>query len=168
MLGKVTTPTRRVGIRIPAVQPPPALGTRENPFPIATGFTQGDWGLVLSPTDTDAWPEIRTANMFNEAPLNGWAYVTVPVTFTYRGATQEAPWLDVDIDFLGSDGVIYDRMSGDQWCGVIPNSSDDIDDLYPGASATGNECAVVPTSAIVGGLWRISTEYDEYVFAKIA
>ena len=97
--------------------------------------------------------------MFNEAPLPGWIYVMVPVTFMYVGATSSTPWLGVDVDFLGSDNVIFDAMSGDQWCGAVPNAASAINELYPGGTATGNTCAVVPTPSIAGGKWRLRTGY---------
>jgi hypothetical protein len=33
-----------------------------------------------------------------------------------------------------------------------------IGDMYRGATATGNMCAVVPTSVIAGGVWRAETD----------
>lgn len=146
-------------VKRPVVDP---SGSRTNPVPVWTPFNSGAWGFVLEPTDTDAWPEIQSANMFNDPPQPGYSYVTVAATVTYRGAKTGIPWFGTRAEFLGSDGRIYTNMSGDHWCGVVPQSVTDIDDMYPGASARGNYCAVVPTAAIAGGLWRVKGDSDDY------
>ena len=152
------TPVRSVRVLAPTA--PPAPGTRLNPYPSGTSFGLGSWNFRLATSDTDAWPEIAATNMFNDPPRAGWSYITVPVTFTYLGSGSERPWLSTTIDFLGSDNVVYNDFS-DQSCGVVPNDVTDINDLYPGGSATGNECAVVPTSAVEGGKWRVRTDFTD-------
>jgi len=153
----------------PVVDP---LGSRTNPVPVWSSFSSGAWGFVLEPTDTNAWAKIRSANMFNDPPLSGFSYIMVSATATYRGVRTGVPWLNTSAEFLGSDGRIYDASSNGQSCGVVPQSINDVDDMYPGASARGNYCAVVPTSAIAGGLWRVKGDTDSYssgveVFARI-
>ena len=133
---------------------PPAPGSRSNPYQVGSTFGLGDWNLQFGTADTDAWPEIAAQNSFNDPPLPGWSYVTVPVTFTRLGTTSAPPWVDTTVDFLGSNNVIYNEWS-DQSCGVLPNDATSINDLYPGGTAAGNDCAVVPTSAIEGGMWRV-------------
>jgi hypothetical protein len=124
--------------------------------------------MSLAAADTDAWPEISAENMFNDAPEPGWSFVTVPVTYTNIGTTAEQPWWETDVDFVGSNGVVYDNGSGDQYCGVVPDQAMDIDDMYPGATATGNECVVVPTAYVAGGLWRVRGSYSATpVFVRI-
>ncbi|MCW2824588.1 MAG: hypothetical protein JWQ91_1505 [Aeromicrobium sp.] len=146
-------------VRLSVVDP---SGSRTNPVPVRTPFASGAWTFVLDPTDTDAWPEIRSANMFNDPPLPGYSYVMVAATVTYRGAETGTPWLNTSAEFLGSNGIVYNKLSGDQWCGVVPQSMSDVNDMYPGASVRGNYCAVVPTSAIAGGLWRVKGDNDDY------
>jgi hypothetical protein len=160
----VVTPARAVRVVASSTTPPPAPptgtppapGTALTPFPVGTTFTLGDWNLSLGTTDTDAWPDIALANLFNLPPLPGWSYVTVPVAYTNAGQTAKTPSSDVVIDFLGSDHAVYDDL-GTQTCGVVANAVGNINDLYPGGSATGTQCAVVPTSSVEGGLWRIRT-----------
>lgn len=137
-------------------------GSRTNPVPVGTPFVSGAWAFVVEPTDTDAWPEIQSTNMFNDPPLPGYSYVTVAASVTYQGAKTGIPWLNTRAEFLGSDGLVYNDLSGGQWCGVVPQSMSDVNDMYPGASARGNYCAVVPTGAIIGGLWRIKGDNDDY------
>jgi hypothetical protein len=43
---------------------------------------------------------------------------------------------------------------------MVNNYVDDLGEMYADATATGNECAVVPTTAVSGGLWRVSGDPD--------
>lgn len=141
------------------VAPDPNRGkSRTSPYAAGTTFTLGSWTLRLGHTVTNAWPQIQQENMFNAAPNPGWSFVMVPVTFTYRGTAPTGPWLDTDFNFIGSNGVAYSHFENSQSCGVLPNDAYHIGDMYGGATATGNVCAVVPTSVIPGGVWRAETD----------
>jgi len=141
------------------VAPDPNRGTsRTSPYSAGTSFTLGSWTLRLGHTVTNAWPQIQLENMFNDAPNPGWSYVMVPVTFTHLAGDPIGPWLDTDFNFVGSNGVAYSQYENSQTCGVLPNDADRIGDMYRGATATGNVCAVVPTSVIAGGVWRAETD----------
>jgi hypothetical protein len=141
------------------VAPDPNRGkSRTSPYAANTSFTLGSWALRLGHTVTNAWPLIQLENMFNDAPYPGWSYVMVPVTFTRLGSTPEQPWWDTRLNFIGSDGVAYSNLENSQSCGVLPNAAMNIGDMYRGATATGNMCAVVPTSVIAGGVWRAETD----------
>lgn len=135
-------------------------GSRTNPVPVGAAFTSGVWQFVLEPTDTDAWPEISSTNMFDDPPPPGHSYVTVAASVSYRGKATGSPWLNTSAEFLGSNGVVYDASSDDQWCGAVPQTMSDVDDMSPGSSARGRYCAVVPTSVIGGGLWLVSGDDD--------
>lgn len=141
------------------IAPDPNRGkSRTSPYTAGTSFTLGTWTLRLGHTVANAWPQIQLENMFNDAPNPGWSYVMVPVTFTHLAATPAGPWLNTRFNFIGSNGVTYSGYENSQSCGVIPNDADDIGDLYRGATASGNECAVVPTSVVAGGVWRAETD----------
>jgi plastocyanin len=177
--GKRVQNSRSVTLSVKRVRPqptPPApvdpLGSRTNPVPVWTPFNSGAWSFTLEPTDVDAWPEIRSTNMYNDPPLPGYAYVMTTATVTYHGKSSGTPWLNTTAEFLGSNGRVYTVTSDNQWCGVTPRSMSDVDDMYPGASARGTYCAVVPVTAIAGGLWRVHGDNDDYsdssdVFVRI-
>lgn len=137
---------------------PPAPGSRENPLAVNTPFQSAWWRFNIGSADFDAWPEIAAENMFNDPPAPGWSYVTVPVTYTYLGADTGHPFWDTDLEFVGNDGLVYDEGVADQYCGVVPNQTSDMADMFAGATATGNECVPVPAHAIAGGHWRVSGE----------
>lgn len=130
-------------------------GSRSNPYWVGTTFSTGDWRIKAGVTDTDVWDQVRDENMFNDPPKSGHRFVMAPFTVTYKGSGSEQPWLSVDTDFLGGNKRIYTTYGNS--CGVIPNSLNDVDDLYEGGRATGNRCVEVPASAIKGGLWRVNT-----------
>lgn len=146
------------------VAPDPNRGkSRTSPYTAGTAFTLGSWTLRLGHTITNAWPQIQQQNMFNSAPKPGWSFVMVPVTFTHLVAAPMQPWVDTDFDFIGSNGVAYSHYENSQSCGVLPNDAYDIGDMYRGATAAGNVCAVVPTSVIAGGVWRAEADiWNEY------
>ncbi len=141
------------------VEPEPQPGSLRSPYAVDETFRLVSWRISLGATDLDAWPEIEPENMFNEPPGPGWSYVMVPVTLENVGSTELMPWLDLSIEYLGGDGVVYGASSGDQWCGVVPDQLSDVNDVYPGGRVTGNQCAAVPTEAVAGGHWRVTT-YD--------
>jgi hypothetical protein len=133
-------------------------GTRTSPYSVGQTFKNGDWYLRFGSTDTDAWPEVQAENMFNEAPATGYRYVMAPIWVKKAGTNAERPWLSIEIEFLGKSGRIYN-----DWCGVIPQDLDDVGDLYPGASATGNYCVAVPATEVSGGRWRVKADFDDFM-----
>ncbi|HEY8347213.1 MAG TPA: hypothetical protein VIL07_08040 [Symbiobacteriaceae bacterium] len=129
-------------------QEEPALGTRQNPVPIGTEVEVGpNWHVQLLEVNPDAWSVIQSENMFNTPPEEGKQYVMAKFKFSYAGAESGTPWVDLSLRYLGNDGNTY--SSGD--CGVIPQPYTDIGEQFPGASAEGNVCWAVPSSAISGG-----------------
>jgi hypothetical protein len=147
----IKTPT--AGLRVA-----PAPGSRENPLAINTPFQSASWRFNIGRADFDAWPEIAAENMFNDPPPAGWSYVTVPVTYTYLGSGTGQPFWDTNLEFVGNDGLVYDEGVNGIYCGVVPNQTSDMPDMFAGATATGNECVPVPTHAIAGGVWRATGE----------
>jgi len=129
---------------------------------VGQSFPLGVWNLTVQAADTDAWPEIRAENMFNDAPLPGWSYVMVPIRFSNVGTAAGHPFWDIDVDYLGGDQVVYGALSGGQSCGVTPADWSELNDVYPGGTVVANACVVAPTSAIAGGKWRISTRDSSY------
>ncbi|WP_413450236.1 hypothetical protein AA0Y32_06155 [Georgenia phoenicis] len=124
-------------------------GTRGAPYPVGTPVTDGEWDVTLG-VPREAWAEIQAENQFNEPPAEGMAYYLVPVTATYVGDETGLPWMDLSVQFVGSDARTYTDS-----CGVIPGDLMDVDELYEGGTAEGNVCVTVPTGA--DGLWTLST-----------
>ena len=139
-----------------------AVGTRTNPVPIDTAFKVGDnWEVSLAATNPDATAAVLAENQFNEI-AEGRVAVMVSVTLTYVGAESGTPWLDLTMSYLGASGNTFGTGSDDS-CGVIPAELMDVNEMFPGATSTANECFAVPASDVAGGTWIIeeSFSFDE-------
>ncbi len=126
-------------------------GSRENPLPIGETVSNHDWKVTLG-TPREAWAEIAATNQFNSPPKAGMEYWIVPITATYTGNKTGDARFEIRVKFVGADNRTYD---GD--CGVIPESLNDVGDLYSGGQAKGNTCVAVPAGAT--GLWTVSTGF---------
>lgn len=145
----------------PSVTTPPAAeGTRANPFAIGEEVGNDEWSVVLS-APREAGAEVSAENQFNAPPDAGFEFYIVPVSATYTGAETGTAWLDLQVAFVGSDGVTYSET-----CGVLPDSLNDVGELYAGGVAAGNTCVVVPAGA--DGLWTLSTGWSDPVFFTTA
>lgn len=126
-------------------------GSRENPLPIGATVANDQWDIALG-TPREAGNEVSSENQFNDLPTPGMEYWIVPVTATYTGDDTGIAWVDLTIKFVGSDNKAYSDR-----CGVIPDDLSDVDQVYPGGSAEGNSCIVVPAGA--DGLWSVSAGF---------
>jgi hypothetical protein len=126
-------------------------GGRESPLPIGETVNNRDWKVTLG-APREAWAEIAAANQFNDPPLAGMQYWIVPINAVYTGDKTGNARFEVAVKFVGSDNRTYSDR-----CGVIPNSLDDIGELYKGGVANGNTCVAVPAGA--NGLWTLSTGF---------
>src|SRR5690606_13060051 len=150
-----TSPTVAAEEPEPEPEPEPELGSsRTNPVPAGDTFTVRDWDVEMAPSESGSKvvDQVLAENMYNDGPPDGETFVMVEVTTTYRGSGSRSPWSALSFKFLGGDGVAYDDWWG---CGVIPDSLSDVGEMFPGASASGNVCAVVPEEALDGAVWIV-------------
>lgn len=149
--GKLHAVSAVRAVKVTAAKPQPVRSA------VGQVVTSGGWSFTFGATDTDAWPELQAADEDNVAPAAGWTYVLVPVTFHNVSDTDGDLYLPNDIELLGSDGEYYTDSTDDdsQSCGTVPDDWADADDVPVGGSLTANVCAVVPTSALAGGLWSV-------------
>lgn len=131
-----------------------AEGTRENPLPPGVTFAVGEYEVQLGKTDTNANDVIAAENEFNEPPADGRRFVMVKATVTYTGDASGTPWLDLSFSFYGSDGNTFGSAM-DDYCPLIPNPLEDLNEMFPDASATGNVCVSVPEGQIKQGAWIV-------------
>ncbi|MFD3596176.1 hypothetical protein ACFWU5_25940 [Nocardia sp. NPDC058640] len=125
------------------------LGTREKPVPLGETFDVGeDWQVSVISVDTNATDDVLAENQFNDPPASGRQFVIIRTAAKYVGEETGLPWIDLDYQFYGSKGNTYD--TGDS-CGVIPDSLNDVDELYPDAGDEGNVCFSVPADQIDKG-----------------
>jgi hypothetical protein len=99
-------------------------------------------------------------NEFNEQPTAGTTYVTTKFTIALANTPEVANGADpagsFRIAYVGSDGNTYE----DKQCAVpAPDMRyQSLGTMYGGATTTGTVCSIVPTGAIAGGSWSISSQ----------
>jgi hypothetical protein len=141
------------------------VGTRANPAPIGTAISSDEWEVTLGPVTLDATAAVMDANMFNDPPPEGFVYALVPVTVTYTGDTSATPWVDINVQYVSADGVTYTTSDSNA---VSPEPRFlDINELYTGASASGNIVIAIPSATAAAGTWTVSAGWGgtPYFFA---
>jgi hypothetical protein len=88
--------------------------------PFGAWATVGDWRIRFTDVDRNAWPRIRKANMFNEAPPNGYRDVLVFIEYQYTGSGRESLRPSGVVKAVGDGGVEYTTFT-DPTCGVVPD-----------------------------------------------
>ncbi len=129
--------------------PKRVVGTRENPLPIGTEVTIDDWTVVLD-SPQNGTTIVADESEFTDVPQEGFDFYLVPITATYQGKEIGIAWMDLKFKFVGSDARTYSNE-----CARYPNPLRDVDELYNGGTAEGNQCVEVPKGA--AGLWVVST-----------
>ncbi|KQO63756.1 hypothetical protein [Curtobacterium sp. Leaf261] len=168
--GKSPSTAKSTPTQTQTPKPEAQQGTRENPFPAnsaAKYSTDSVWTFTLKSSTTDGSAAVAAANEFNEAPAAGMNYVLATVgvnadsTMPSSGADPVASFA---VAYVGSDGNTY---ANDGTCGVLPDKPlYEIGTMYANASQDATACAVVPSSAVAGGSWRVQSlvKNDSSVF----
>lgn len=116
-----------------------AQGTRTNPYPLGTEVSSKDWKVKVNSFEADATKQVLAENQFNDQPTSGNVYALANVTVTYVGQTSGTP-MEVTVSYVTAAGNTvhtFDAMV----VGPEPLSSNE---LYAGASATGNVVLQIP------------------------
>ncbi|MET3805169.1 hypothetical protein ABIB25_002169 [Nakamurella sp. UYEF19] len=129
--------------------------TRADPYRANVASYLTKWGVVVRPTNTDAAAEVKTDKL-GPPPLAGNRYVAAFVDVRYLGAGSTAPYVGLDVEFIGGDGRTYTDTNRLYW----NNSIYSIDPLYYGATAEFATIVEVPAAAVAGGRWRIDDTTD--------
>lgn len=131
----------------------PAEGTRENPYPIGTAITQGDWTVTVNSVNLDATQLLADENLFNEAAPEGTTYILVNLTSTYNGTKADGDYPFVSLEYVTPGG---NTVSMTDTFAVAPEPFDLMTTLYEGASTTGNMALAVPTEGIADGVLTVT------------
>ena len=142
-------------------------GTRDNPFPIGTTvvaseFGEDTWEITLGAPTLNATDAVLAENQFNDPPQEGFQYAVIPMTVTYVGTESATPWIDIQLEFVSAAGTthaVYDSFA----VGPSPDFTD-INEMFPGATETGNWTIEIPSDAVEDGRWRVSTFFGDAVF----
>ena len=113
-------------------------GSRENPHPLGTTITTDDWAVTINSYTPAATKQVLAENQFNDKPAEGQEYALVNLTVTRQGAEAASPMFEVRVDYVSASGNVFTTS------GVVPDALSG-NELFTGASATGNEAILVPS-----------------------
>lgn len=136
------------------------MGTRENPLPLGTVITMGDWEVTVTDVMLNANDAVAAENEFNEPPVDGRQFVMFGVDATYKGTESGNPWLDFSWGIVGSGGNTFSGGGTDDYCGVIPDDLMEEGEAFPDASVTGNICYSVPSDQVEGSTIRVEDTFS--------
>lgn len=143
-------------------------GTRENPLPLGSTVTlealgESEWEVTVGPATLDATEAVIAENTFNDPPEEGLQYALLSLTATYIGAESGTPSFDLTYSYVSSSGTTHETFDT---FAVAPDPLSDVNELYPGASGTGNILIAIPSDDPSGGVWKVGTLLgSEYFFA---
>lgn len=133
-VGSVTTPAALLVVD----------SSRQDPYAVGKVIFLNNWmATVLQP---------RSVSL-----NDGTSAVAVDTVACYYGETSSAPWLDLDVSYIGNDSVQYDN-AGLQIEGDIY----DTNTVYNGGCVDFFAFAIVPDSAVSSGTWVIEDSSDVF------
>ena len=167
-----TTDTKQDAAEAPASETEPEAaeqGTRENPAPAGSTVVVSDvsgeiYEITFGAATLDANAMIAAENMFNAPADAGSQYILVPITFTYVGTETGTPWIDLSFAYVSAAGTTHDSTSTFV---VAPQPITEINELYPGATASGTLVLMVPSTDIEKGLLTVSPLFGENYFVAL-
>ncbi|MGJ0204630.1 DUF4352 domain-containing protein [Leucobacter sp. gxy201] len=143
----------------------PKEGTRENPYPIGSAITDGDWTATINSVNLDGTQAVMDTNPFNETPAEGTQYILVNVTLTYNGDNPDGSMPMMIAEYVTVDGNTinsFDKMV------LPPEQFDNVSTLYTGASTTGNLAFEVPSATASEGVLAVKADMmGDKVFVKV-
>lgn len=141
-------------------------GTRDNPLPLGTTISDGDWEVTLNSVDLDATEAVLAENPLNDEPETGNGYIMANVTATYLGddSAGETP-AGVRVEYVSAEGNSFDTTTS---MVIVPDYFNRSGTLYEGASTTGNFGVEVPLEDIEDGNILVSpTMFGDGVFFEM-
>jgi len=142
-------------------------GTRQNPLPLGSTVTldvlgETEWEVTVGPATLDATDTVIAENMFNDPPEEGFQYALLSLTATYIGSESGTPSFDLTYSYVSSSGTTHETFDS---FAVAPDPLSDVNELYSGASGTGNILVAIPSDDPSGGTWKVGTLLgSEYFF----
>ncbi|WP_084077435.1 hypothetical protein [Demequina sp. NBRC 110057] len=118
-------------------------GTRDDPYPFGSVVANDDWTVELTAFDADADAEVAAASDVNDAPGDGFRWITVDAAATYTGA-DTGNVLELSIDYVTADGTVVSPH--DEFVMGIEPEFDTLAELYEGGSEDGRVAMLVPDS----------------------
>lgn len=127
-----------------------AVGTsRENPAPLGSAITGGDWTVTINSVTT------ADADSLKQAPKAGSVLLVVNMTATYNGKESQGAMAWASVDFVTAEGTTIDSLDGSTIF-VPKDQFDSLTNLYEGASVTGAKMIEVPADSWQNGVLVVS------------
>ncbi|MCP4436602.1 MAG: DUF4352 domain-containing protein [Actinomycetia bacterium] len=125
----------------------PASST-DSPIPIGTNVEVAKgWNLTVNSAELDANAAMAAANQFN-TPADGSQYVMVNMSITNNSDAPAEPMFEMKLSLLPPSGVGIDPA----FVAEVPEEIDQLAQLQPGATMTGNMVFEVPVDQIPGSV----------------
>jgi hypothetical protein len=105
-----------------------------------------EYSVTINSVTLDGTADILAMNEFNEEPSG--QYILVDVTAEYTGSEEGDPWIDLSVNFVGSDARQYDSST---CMAVLEKGALDVPTLENGGAADYQLCMDVPADAVEGG-----------------
>jgi hypothetical protein len=140
-----------------------ALGTtRDNPAPLGSAITGGDWTVTIN--------SVKTADRdsIGQAPAAGSTLLVVNMTATYNGDDEQGASAWATVNFVTADGTTVDSTSGSTMF-LAENEFDSLKTVYSGASVKGDQMLEVPADDWKNGVLAVSPDVlsdDTFVAVK--
>ena len=115
-------------------------GARDDPAALGSTITGNDYTVVINSVALDANAAVAAANEFNDAAPAGSSYAVVNATITYTGDDSGYAAF-VGIDYVTASGNVV--TSSDNLA-VAPDPQLGLQELYKGATTTGNVVLAIP------------------------
>lgn len=140
-------------------------GSRENPYPLGSTVTQGDWAVTVNEVNLDANEVLADENLFNEPPAEGSTYIMVNLTAQYVGEDPNGDMPTVLLDYVTVEG---NTINGFEAFVISPEEFDSVGTLYEGASTTGNRSFAVPADSVADGVLALTPHvFGDKVFVAV-
>lgn len=127
----------------PTATAPPARGSRGNPYPLGAPapVASGRWTVRIDSAQPDATQAILDAEPLDDPPAAGRQFFLVHVTAVFNGPGIAVAWEDLlgGLIAVGSSQIAYTQTDLGN-CGTVPDDLADVEQVFPGATVTGNVC----------------------------
>jgi hypothetical protein len=123
--------------------------TRDNPAPLGSAITGGDWTVTVN--------SVKTADedSIGQTPAAGSTLLVVNMTATYNGDDEQGDSAWATVKFVTADGTTIDSISGSTLF-LADDAFDSLTTVYSGASVKGNEMIEVPADNWQDGVLAVS------------
>jgi hypothetical protein len=136
--------------------------TRDNPAPLGSAISGGDWTVTINSVKTISEDSI------GQTPAAGSTLLAINMTATYKGDDEQGatPWANVK--FVSADGTTIDSTGGSTLF-MAENEFDSLKTVYNGASVKGDQLLEVPADSWQDGVLAVSPDMlsdDTFVAIK--